>query len=388
MTALRILHVIRAPVGGLFRHVRDLAVEQAARGHDVGLIADSSSADALTKKRLTELEPHLRLGLNLVPMSRNPGLVDFAAVQHTRALVTQLGAHVVHGHGAKGGAYARLGATLARGAGGFRAVRFYTPHGGSLHYRNQPLKGGLYRGLEKVLGAMTDGVIFESGFAADAYASSVRPGDLPSRIVPNGVTDSEFACVHTRYDAAAFVFVGELRMLKGVDLLLGALARLNAKQPVRAVIVGDGPDASHFKTLAKQLGLSRRVTFTGAMPARDAFARGRCLVMPSRAESLPYIALEAAAAGLPLIATDVGGVNEIVRGTDTRLAKPDNVDSLVEHMSRFLGDQASAYARARKLRAVVGHRFRVSVMAHDIENFYFDAIARQEQFVAERQLAA
>ncbi len=388
MTALRILHVIRAPVGGLFRHVRDLAVEQAARGHDVALIADSNSADGLTQRRLDELRPHLRLGLHLAPMSRNPGLVDFAAVHHTKALVGQLGAHVVHGHGAKGGAYARLGATLARGAGASRAVRFYTPHGGSLHYRNQPLKGGLYRGLEKVLGAMTDGVIFESGFASDAYSASVRPGKLPMRVVPNGVTDAEFDTVHTRFDAAAFVFVGELRLLKGVDLLLGALARLNQKQPVRAVIVGDGPDASHFKTLAHDLGLSQRVTFTGAMPAREAFARGRCLVMPSRAESLPYVALEAAAAGLPLIAANVGGVNEIVRGSNTTLVAPDNVEALESHMANFLDDQAGAFARARKLRTIVGQRFRVSVMAHDIENFYFDALARQEQFAAVPQLAS
>lgn len=388
MTALRILHVIRAPVGGLFRHVRDLAQEQHARGHDVGLIADANSADGLTQRRLDELKPHLRLGLHLAPMSRNPGLVDFAAVNFTRDAVSKLGAHVVHGHGAKGGAYARIGATLARGAGGFRAVRFYTPHGGSLHYRNQPLKGGLYRGLEKVLGAMTDGVIFESGFAAEAYASSVRPGALPMRIIPNGVTDGEFDPVHTRTDAAAFVFVGELRQLKGVDLLLGALARLNAVKPVRAVIVGDGPDASQFKTLANELGLSQRVTFTGAMPAREAFQRGRCLVMPSRAESLPYVALEAAAAGLPLIATDVGGVGEIVRGTDTALVAPDNVDALTADMARFLDDQAGAQVRARKLKTVIGQRFRVSVMAHAIEDFYFDALARQEQFVAVPQLAS
>ena len=62
-TSLRIIHCLRAPVGGLFRHVRDLAIAQAARGHQVGVIADSNAHDRLTEQRLADLIPHLALGL-------------------------------------------------------------------------------------------------------------------------------------------------------------------------------------------------------------------------------------------------------------------------------------------------------------------------------------
>ena len=87
------------------------------------------------------------------------------------------------------------------------------------------------------------------------------------------------------------------------------------------------------------------------MPAREAFRLGRVLVMPSRAESLPYVALEAAGAGLPLIATDVGGMPEIVAGTDTALVAPGDAAALAEAMSSALASPLRAADRAAHLQA-------------------------------------
>ena len=82
MHKLRIIHVLRAPVGGLFRHVVDLAREQAARGHEVGICADSTTGDERAARTLRELSPGLLLGLTRVPMSRQIGPSDIAAVRH------------------------------------------------------------------------------------------------------------------------------------------------------------------------------------------------------------------------------------------------------------------------------------------------------------------
>ncbi|MEO1207727.1 MAG: glycosyltransferase [Pseudomonadota bacterium] len=391
MSNLRILHVIRAPVGGLFRHVRDLAMEQNARGYEVGLLADANCRDGLSSERLAALEPHLSLGLHYAPMSRNPGFVDFSAVYRVKGLVETFGVHIVHGHGAKGGAYARLGGTLAGGPpGSVRPGRFYTPHGGSLHYRNAPVRGGLYRSIEKVLGAMTDGIVFESQFAASAYREAVRPDtSVKSRVVPNGLPGHEFRDVALKQNATDFLFIGELRHLKGVDLLLLALAQLNARSdrhapPVTATIVGDGPDAKAFHTQAAALGLSDVVRFTGALAAPIALPLGKCLVMPSRAESLPYVALEAAAACRPLIATDVGGVSEIVTGTDTTLVPSENAEALAEAMSNHLADEGVALRRALTLRHAVAKRFSLSEMAIGLEDFYLDVLGGQTQSVPAR----
>ena len=125
---------MRAPVGGLFRHVLDLAAEQSARGYDVGVVADSTASDRLTSERFAALEPHLTLGLRRIPMNRKPGFGDFAAARAVARHAEAIGATVLHGHGAKGGAYARLAGRTLRSAG--RHVEtFFTPHGGTLNYR-------------------------------------------------------------------------------------------------------------------------------------------------------------------------------------------------------------------------------------------------------------
>src|SRR5258708_24803173 len=80
---------------------------------------------------------------------------------------------------------------------------------------------------------------------------------------------------------------------------------------VTATIVGNGPDRAQFEREVAKHGLGEQVQFVGAKPARQAFSLGRLLIVPSRAEALPYIVLEAAAAGGPMIATQVGGIPEI-----------------------------------------------------------------------------
>ena len=164
--------------------------------------------------------------------------------------------------------------------------------------------------------------------------------------------------------------MGELRRLKGVDVMLRALARVRQARPVSAIIVGSGPDAAAFRDETTRLGLDDVVSFRDAMPARDAFALGRAIVVPSRAESFPYIVLEAAAAGLPLLATNVGGIPEIVAGTDTALLPPEDDDALALAMLGMLGDPAAAQAKALRLQQAVGRRFTVAAMTDAVLELY------------------
>ena len=195
-----------------------------------------------------------------------------------------------------------------------------------------------------------------------------------ARVIPNGLGPDDFAAVHTREDAADFLFVGELRRLKGVDVMLRALARIRQARSVSAVIVGTGPDAAAFKDETARLGLDSAVSFRGAMPAREAFALARVLVVPSRAESFPYIVLEAAAAGLPLLATNVGGIPEIVSGTDTQLLPPEDAEALAQAMLGVLDDPAAAKAKALRLQQAVGRRFTVAAMTDAVLELYASAM--------------
>jgi glycosyltransferase involved in cell wall biosynthesis len=363
---LRILHILRAPVGGLFRHVCDLAAEQARLGHAVGLIADSSTGGEHAEDKLAELSETLDLGVSRIAMSRDAGLRDISALRAVRGRVQMLEADVVHGHGAKGGAYARLGAGTA--------LRVYTPHGGSLHFSRRSLSGFLYLSVESLLLKKTDLALFESEYAKRIFEEKVGTPRL-ARVVHNGVRAEELEPVASAATAADILFVGELRMLKGVDVLLDALAILvRGGQNLRALIVGDGPDRALFEGRRNALGLAASVTFAGAMPAREAFANGRLLVVPSRAESLPYIVLEAIAAGLPVIATDVGGIPEIFGDDRAALVPPDNADALAAAIRDASTD---ARMRAPKLQRRISEKFTVTAMAGSVLAAYAEAIARR-----------
>jgi glycosyltransferase involved in cell wall biosynthesis len=368
--ALNILHVMRAPVGGLFRHVVDLARGQIARGHRVGLVADASTGGAQAEAVLAALAPDLALGLSRVAMSRQLGASDITACAHVASRVADAAADVVHGHGAKGGAYARL-------ARAERAIRVYTPHGGSLHYGWGSPAGFVYLASEWLLMRRTDLFLFESAYGRDVFRAKIGEPGARARVVHNGVTKAEFAPVAADARATDLVFVGELRILKGVDVLIEALARLAGDgRVVTATIVGDGPDRAAFEAAARRLGPA--VRFAGAKPARAAFALGRLLVVPSRAESLPYIVLEAAAAGIPLLATRVGGIPEILGPDAGDLVPPGDPAALARAIGAAVDHPAIARAAALRLQARVGAAFSADVMTTGVLAGYADALARRQ----------
>jgi glycosyltransferase involved in cell wall biosynthesis len=364
---LKILHILRSPVGGLFRHVIDLAGAQAARGHQVGIVADSSTGGARADAAFKSLSGQLALGLTRVPMSRDVGVSDLIAQRHVAQRARETGADVLHGHGAKGGAYARL-------CGG--AIRVYTPHGGSLHYSRSSPVGLLYLTLEQVLMRRTELFLFESRYGRDVFTAKIGAPAGLVRVVHNGVTAAEFVEIALMADATDIVFVGELRMLKGVDVLLDALAHRARERPVTATIVGDGPDAAEFRAQADRLGLSSAVRFLPPMPARDAFRLGRLFVAPSRAESLPYIVLEAAAAAVPMITTNVGGIPEVFGPQSASLIAPGDPAALAHSIAAALSEPARLRNEALTLRARVQAEFSADAMADAVLAAYGEALAR------------
>ena len=364
---LRILHVLRSPVGGLFRHVTDLAQAQAARGHQVGIVADLSTGGARADAAFAALEPELALGLTRVPMSRHIGMSDLSAQRHVAARAGAARVDVLHGHGAKGGAYARLAST--------GAVRVYTPHGGSLHYDRGSPVGFLYLTLEQVLMARTELFLFESRYGRDAFTAKIGTPRAPVRVVHNGVRSEEFAEVTPDGDATDIVFIGELRLLKGVDVLLDAIAQLAREgRKASATIIGDGPDAAAFHQQAERLGLSGAVRFLKPMPARAGLALGRLMVAPSRAESLPYIILETAAAAVPLIATNVGGIPEVFGPQSSRLIAPGDAAALALAIASALADGAAMGNETLTLRERVRSEFSAEVMADGVLAAYREAL--------------
>jgi glycosyltransferase involved in cell wall biosynthesis len=365
---LNILHVFRAPVGGLFRHVVDLARGQTIRGHKVGLIADSTTGGARADELLAQLDRELALGVSKYPFPRHLGWGDYGGVRHVSQRIAQTGADVIHGHGAKGGAYARLASPPKH------AIRAYTPHGGSLHYRLATPLGLIYLGLERVLMRRGDLFLFESAYSWDVFRAKVGTPRGIARVVHNGIGDADFGVVEPAADATDLVFVGELRAIKGIDVLLEAVALLHQQgRRVTATIVGSGPDEKTLHAGVEAHGLAQDVHFRPAMPARQAFSLGRMIIVPSRSESLPYIVLEAAGAGLPVMATRVGGIPEIFGPDSGRLIPRENAPALAATIARALDDPREMRQFAQALRQRVRESFSVQLMVDDVLAAYRQA---------------
>ncbi|MEA2984147.1 MAG: hypothetical protein QOD94_401 [Alphaproteobacteria bacterium] len=358
---LNILHVFRAPVGGLFRHVVDLARGQAARGHNVGLIADSTTGGARADEALAALAHDLTLGISKHPFPRHLGLGDLSGAQHVAQRIVQTSAHVIHGHGAKGGAYARLAAAPKE------TIRAYTPHGGSLHYRPTTPLGLIYLGLERLLMPRGNLFLFESVYSRDVFHAKVGRPKGVVHVVHNGIGEADFNLIEPAADATDILFVGELRAIKGIDVLIEAVALLHRQgRRVTATIVGSGPDERALRATAEARGLARDVRFLPAMPARRAFSLGRIMIVPSRSESLPYVVLEAAGAALPLIATRVGGIPEIFGADSSRLIPPENAPALAAAIATILDDPQESRQFAQELRNRVREAFSAQLMVEQV----------------------
>ncbi|QOZ34096.1 glycosyltransferase family 4 protein [Bradyrhizobium sp. CCBAU 53421] len=369
---LRILHVVRAPVGGIIRHILDVANGQIDRGHHVGIVADSLTGGTRADAVLAEIEPRLKLGVHRVAIRREPRFADLMVWAHIAGLIRKLKPDVVHGHGAKAGAYVRLRRRSSK------VIRVYTPHGGSLHYPLDTWKGRFYSQLERTLMNSTDLFLFESAFARDTYQRTVgKPSGLV-RCVFNGVTSEEFEPVAKADDASDVAYVGEFRRIKGADLLIDAVAKLRADgKSVTLTLGGDGEEFERLKEQVKRLSLGDAVRFIGHVKARFGFSKGSVLVVPSRGDSMPYVVIEAGAAGIPMIAANVGGIPEIFDTHTDALFAPSNAGAMADAIKAALDDPAATAARATKLRERISEHFSQSAMVEGVLAGYRDAFAKR-----------
>ena len=367
---LRILHAVRAPVGGIIRHILDLANGQADRGHHVGIIADSLTGGERAEAALAEIAPRLKLGVHRLAIRRNPGPADILVWAHFMRLIWRLKPDVLHGHGAKAGAFLRM---KARSKG---TIRVYTPHGGSLHYPRNTFKGALYSRLERALMNSTDLFLFESAFARDTYQRTIGIPTGLVRCVFNGVTADEFDPVARAADATDIVYVGEFRHIKGADLLIDAVARLHSDgKPVTLTLAGDGEELQNLKAQIQKLGLTEAVRFIGHVKARYGFSKGKLLVVPSRGDSMPYVVIEAAAAGIPMAAANVGGIPEIFGSHTDALFAPNIAGAMADAIEIALEDPAEAKVRAKSLRERIFLHFSQKAMVEGVLAGYREAFA-------------
>ena len=373
--SLRIIHCFRSPVGGVFRHIRDLAAMQNAAGHQVGVICEDCEDGELEQMQFASMIPDLALGLHRIPISRKIGLSDVSAIIAIRKLIKPLQPDIVHGHGAKGGTYARLGTLFTRNNQSKNPpLRFYSPHGGSLHFDAASMAGKIMFTAERWQERITNGLIFVSAYEENTYRRKVGNPRCAYTVIRNGIAKDEFAPVIPASDAADFLFTGMMRDLKGPDLFIRALAQLHVSQQASGLplatgaLVGDGPQKQTYQALAEELGLGRYIRFYPAMPVREALTHGGIFVLSSRAESLPYIALEVLAAERSVIATRVGGLAEIFGENSPALCDAETTAIAVK-MQEALASLVH-FQEKMPATALLRSAFSRENMASTVEHFY------------------
>jgi len=239
------------------------------------------------------------------------GRFNLSAVRMLRDFIRQNDIHILHTHFYKTDL---LGLLAVRGT---RCKIVSTPHGWS---RKADFKLWCYEMLDRVVFPFFDAVV---PLSEDLYLPLKRIPCLNGklRLIRNGVdlaesdsvTEPAFELVEWREEGAFVVgYIGQLIPRKGLDVLLGALALL-PEIPWRLAIVGEGPERQALEEQARSLGIAEGVRFFGFREDRLRFLRGfNVFVLPSRLEGIPRCLMEAMAAGVPVIASDIPGCTALV----------------------------------------------------------------------------
>lgn len=352
---MRLMEILEPSGGGSGRHFLDLCRGMQARGHLVHAVYSPVRAEARFVEELHSLN---LAGTYPVAMARAPGPSDFSSWWSLQVAMHRAGPlDIIHGHSSKAGALARIRLP------GRHVPRVYTPHA----FRTMDPGLGLvsrkvYGSIEKLLArAFTDRLICVS---ADEYAHARALGMPRDRltIVVNGVATPPAearAVVRSALaipeNALLFGFVGRLSHQKAPERLIAAFDRLAERVPqAHLLMIGSGELQEAVRRQVDAAHNTGRIRLTNDYSGPQAMAAIDVLVVPSRYEAMSYAMLEAAAAGKPLILSDVGGASTVLKDGENGILvqNTDDPAHLAEAMLR-LGDPAcfARYAAAAHARS-------------------------------------
>lgn len=375
---MRIVHAIaRLNVGGAALSVLELAAEQRKRGHDVVVVAGRvPPGEASMEHVAEELDvPYV----HLASLTRNISLgSDIATLRALRSLLQSDRVDVLHTHTAKAGTTGRIAALLS----GRRRPRgvIHTFHGHVLTGYFDPVREHAFRLVERALAYATDRVIAVSEEVRDDLVRLKVAPRSKIDVVPYGFDLNARLAVEKPADTEAgdaFV-VGWAGRLTAIKRPLDLVETLALVDDAVLVIAGDGELRSQVELRAHQLGFSDRVRVLGYVPNIAAwYAAFDALLLTSANEGTPVVAIEALAAGVPVVATDAGGTRAVVDDGETGYLVPvGDVQALADRLRR-LRDDPELRARFGSAGAVrMRERFSIATMTDRIDAIY-DEVTRR-----------
>jgi glycosyltransferase involved in cell wall biosynthesis len=369
LNRLSILHVI-APgdAGGLESVVRLLAIGQRYRGHAVCVAAILDLEVDGCQPYLSSLED---AGVEVIRLPIPP-----RAYLRERASVGEVCSRyrpsIVHTHGYRPDV---LHGDVARRLG---VPTVTTVHG----FCGGGLKNRFYERVQRVAFRRFDAVVAVCRPLAESLiASGVRRSQI--HIVPNAYTstptlDRRTARQQLSIPEDEFVlgWVGRLSREKGADVFVDALARL-VDLPVTASVLGDGPERERLRARATARGIGDRIRWHGVVPEAGSFFHAfDAFVLTSRTEGCPMVLFEAMAVRVPIVATEVGGVPDVVSPAEGTLVAPDNPGALAEAIRGVHRNQARAALRADAARDRLLSDFQLQPWLDRYQTIYTQLHAR------------
>lgn len=385
---IRILRIIaRLNIGGPALHVSYLTKDLEARGYQTTLVTGRVSEGEGSMEYVAAdlgIEP-----LYVTELQREISAVsDVIATAKLRQLIHELRPDIVHTHTAKAGAVGRMAALSVLPSR--RPILVHTFHGHVLRgYFSGPAEA-TFASLERMLARHTDALIAVSPQVRDdlvklrvapaGRTSVVRLGlDLDARLrAEPDARQRVRAELRVADDQLLIGWLGRMTEIKRVDDLLESFAGLR-KRGVNAVLalVGDGPLLSELKSLATRLGIAESCRFVGfSADVGRFFAAFDVVALTSANEGTPVTLIEAQAAGVPVVATEVGGTSDVVADGKTGLLTPaGDPRAFADALAHLAEDAALRHELGEAGRERVKGRYGRERLADDIDSLYRSLLA-------------
>jgi glycosyltransferase involved in cell wall biosynthesis len=349
-------------LGGASHHVADVSSHLLERGHEVMVFVGGTGPylDLLTRRGV----PHRAIPA----LTRRPApTADLRAFRSLRRELRAWNPDIVATHTSKAGAIGRLAAWSL----GLPAT--YTPHGWSFGPAFPGASGTVYTAVERLLARVPGTVILNVSGQERTLALSRSVGRASRHVVVhNGVRDIDPGLFgDPTSEVPTIVVVARHESPKDHSTLLHALAAVSDLS-WRCVIVGGGEEIDTTRALGRQLGLTARVDVRGHVDdVPTVIAGGSLLVLSSRSEGFPLCVLEAMRAGLPVVASDVGGISEAVDdGRTGILVPPGEVAALARAMRELLTNADLRASLGGRGRQTFADRFTIDGMVDRLEAIY------------------
>jgi glycosyltransferase involved in cell wall biosynthesis len=313
---------------------------------------------------------HDGIRLHAMSPSRGPAPSDVRSWVTLVALARRAG--IIHAHSSKAGFLARLAAAAGRRT----SACIFTPHAWSF-WAGTGAKGRLYLGIERTAARWCDTIHVVSEHERVAGLDAGVGRSEQYRVVRNGVDVKRFSAPRDPV-AGRVLMVGRLAPQKRPELAIRAFADVRARHgDAELQVVGEGPLREDLKLARSALGLNDSIHLLGNRPdVPDLLARAACVLITSDYEGCPFSVLDAMAAGVPVVATRVGGIPELVEhGRSGLLVPPGDTTALAAAVSELLANPERARSMGAGGREIARRRFPLEKMVEGILDVY-EQVAR------------